>query len=393
MDKIFLTDAFRRIVKIKYITIDNSVFRLHYRVTTLLFVIFSILVTATQFFGDPIRCIQRDDIPEKVINTYCWIESTFTLPRALSMKVGEEVVYPGVDKYREGDEVIEHAYYQWVCFVLFLQGLLFYVPRIIWKSWEGEHISNLLMGLNKPVMKSDDRDENCRLLASYFKDNWHRHNGYGFRFFVCECLNFVNVVGQIYLIDRFLGGEFTTYGPKVIQFTQMNQEDRYDPMIRVFPRMAKCTFHRFGSAGSVQTHDALCILPLNIVNEKIYVFLWFWLVILAVISGINVAYRILVIGWPRMRFILLWNRNRIADKSDIETIMKDISFGDWFIIYLLSNNMHSLHFRSFIAVLADVLNAQRLKNKGLDVLDKSLDPSKKGKKSIEVRDKSDEPLV
>ncbi|XP_067136972.1 innexin inx2-like [Centruroides vittatus] len=382
MDKIFLTDALRGIIKIKRITIDNAVFRLHYRATTLLFITFSILVTATQFFGDPIRCIQRDDIPERVINTYCWIESTFTLPKALTKKVGEEVVYPGVDKHKNGDEVIEHAYYQWVCFVLFLQGLLFYVPRILWKAWEGGKINALVMEMHKPVMKKEDREDKCKQLASYFSDNWHRHNGYAFRFFICEFLNFVNVVGQIYLVDRFLGGEFTTYGPEVVKFAQMNQEDRFDPMIKVFPRMAKCTFHRFGSAGSVQTHDALCILPLNIVNEKIYVFIWFWMVILAIITGGNVAYRILVFGWPRLRFVLLRNKNIIADKKDIEVIMKEIQFGDWFILYLLSSNMHSLHFREFMSMLAEKINLKRLENKGLDVLD-SGDLGKR-KKSLEA---------
>ena len=54
------------------------------------------------------------------------------------------------------------------------------------------------------------------------------------------------------------------------------QEDRLDPMIYIFPRMTKCTFHKFGPSGEVEKHDALCILPLNIVNEKIYIFIWFW---------------------------------------------------------------------------------------------------------------------
>ena len=47
-------------------------------------------------------------------------------------------------------------------------------------------------------------------------------------------------------------------------------------MIYIFPRMTKCTFHKFGASGEVEKHDALCILPLNIVNEKIYIFIWFW---------------------------------------------------------------------------------------------------------------------
>ena len=35
-----------------------------------------------------------------------------------------------------------------------------------------------------------------------------------------------------------------------------------------------------------QKHDALCMLPINVVNEKIYVFLWFWLLLLAIIRTI-----------------------------------------------------------------------------------------------------------
>ena len=38
----------------------------------------------------------------------------------------------------------------------------------------------------------------------------------------------------------------------------------------------QCTFHKFGTSGEVEKHDALCLLPLNIVNEKVYIFLWFW---------------------------------------------------------------------------------------------------------------------
>ena len=42
----------------------------------------------------------------------------------------------------------------------------------------------------------------------------------------------------------------------------------------------QCTFHKFGTSGEVEKHDALCLLPLNIVNEKVYIFLWFWSVII-----------------------------------------------------------------------------------------------------------------
>ena len=92
-------------------------------------------------------------------------------------------------------------------------------------------------------------------------------------------------------MDRFFDGAFLTFGLEVIAFAEQDQEDRLDPLIYVFPRMTKvmldfwnqcsndtfqCTFHKFGSSGEVEKHDALCLLPLNIVNEKVYIFLWFW---------------------------------------------------------------------------------------------------------------------
>ena len=38
---------------------------------------------------------------------------------------------------------------------------------------------------------------------------------------------------------------------QVIAFAERDQEDRLDPMIYIFPRMTKCTFHKFGSSGEV----------------------------------------------------------------------------------------------------------------------------------------------
>ena len=70
-------------------------------------------------------------------------------------------------------------------------------------------------------------------------------------------------------MDRFFDGAFLTFGLEVISFAEQDQEDRLDPLIYVFPRMTKCTFHKFGTSGEVEKHDALCLLPLNIVNEKV----------------------------------------------------------------------------------------------------------------------------
>ena len=38
-----------------------------------------------------------------------------------------------------------------------------------------------------------------------------------------------------------------------------------------------------------QKHDALCMLPINVVNEKIYVFLWFRLLLLVIIRNNKIS--------------------------------------------------------------------------------------------------------
>lgn len=55
----------------------------------------------------------------------------------------------------------------------------------------------------------------------------------------------------------------------------------------LFPSQAKCDYYNFGSSGTIQRIDALCILPQNVVNEKIFVFLYFWITFLLLFSLIH----------------------------------------------------------------------------------------------------------
>lgn len=52
----------------------------------------------------------------------------------------------------------------------------------------------------------------------------------------------------------------------------------------LFPSQAKCDYFNFGSSGTIQYIDSLCLLPQNVLNEKIFVFLYFWMIILLVLT-------------------------------------------------------------------------------------------------------------
>lgn len=159
-------------------------------------------------------------------------------------------------------------------------------------------------------------------------------------------------------MDFFLDGEFTTYGSDVVRFTEMEPEERVDPMSRVFPKVTKCTFHKYGPSGTVQKFDGLCVLPLNIVNEKIYVFLWFWFIILAILSGLSLAYRAAVVAGPKLRLILLRARARLSPHTQIETIARKCQIGDWFVLYQLGKNIDPLVYKELVADLAAKLDGK-----------------------------------
>ena len=76
---------------------------------------------------------------------------------------------------------------------------------------------------------------------------------------------------------------------QVFTFIKEPDENRIDPINRVFPKMTKCTFHKFGPSGNIEKIDSLCLLPINVINEKIYVFLWFWLVVLASLTVVSLV--------------------------------------------------------------------------------------------------------
>ena len=60
------------------------------------------------------------------------------------------------------------------------------------------------------------RPPHQRALARYLVRTLNTHNIWAARLYLSELLLLVNVIGNIYFIDTFLGGEFSTYGLQVL---------------------------------------------------------------------------------------------------------------------------------------------------------------------------------
>jgi len=206
-------------------------------------------------------------------------------------------------------------------------------------------------------------------IKRYFQESTKSHAGYAIKFFLCEVLALVNVVGQIYFTDKFLGNEFTTYGWDVLSVTAGNPEDRADPMNVVFPKVTKCTFHKYGPSGTITKHDGLCILALNIINEKIYVFLWFWFVSVAMISALALLYRVVIFLMPSIRVTVIMGRSLYqVEKRTVEDVLNCPrhswvdKIGDYFVMYLLTKNLPPIAMKELLEELRPVMQPSKTIN-------------------------------
>ena len=96
---------------------------------------------------------------------------------------------------------------------------------------------------------------------------------------------------QLYIMDLFLGRRFFNLGSNIFNYAilraALNEVDLitlicknylFYPVLfltQVFPRVVMCSMDAFGLTASVSKISGLCTLPVNIVNEKIYLILWF----------------------------------------------------------------------------------------------------------------------
>ena len=92
----------------------------------------------------------------------------------------------GIDRPHQGvgpesgdeNDIKRHAYYQWVPFMLFLQGVMFYIPHYLWKTFEDKKMDKITSGLRGKTFNTDGRRDACEHLISYLWETRGMHNAY-----------------------------------------------------------------------------------------------------------------------------------------------------------------------------------------------------------------------
>ena len=133
--------------------------------------------------------------------------------------------------------------------------------------------------------KEDDLNHLVKKEAKVFKrlkkGRWTT-NTYYLKFFACQCLALLVVYQTFHRTDQFLDGKFWSYGIDTYVYYNHTESERRsldlpNPMCNTFPTIVACKFKYTGPGGGLTDYNSYCILSQNIINDKIYLALWFWL--------------------------------------------------------------------------------------------------------------------
>ncbi|KAL4217042.1 hypothetical protein ACF0H5_023498 [Mactra antiquata] len=282
---------------------DDWVDRLNHIYTVVILIIFALFTGGGQYAGDPIQCWCPAHFTGSYVaytKSYCWIKNTYYLPM-------EDTISPDNDSH----QTQELTYYQWIPLILLFMAFLFKFPSFVWRMLAGNSGINLNkiveMTASTQVGDHKKRDGIVESIATYL-DRWLEANRQyhwnvmvrmrqrASKFcFMCnkregtyltglylftKLLYVVNIICHFFILNAFLGGFFEMWGIEAVNSLAQEQVTKES---RRFPRVTLCDF-KIRQLQNIQDYTVQCVLPINLFNEKIFVFLWFWFVLVAIVT-------------------------------------------------------------------------------------------------------------
>ncbi|KRX25796.1 Innexin unc-9 [Trichinella nelsoni] len=284
---------------------DDVVDRANYFYTPSLLLLFALIISTRQWIGQPIECWVPAEFKyawEEYTENFCYIQDTYWLP------LNDTI--PG--RSERGHKHI--SYYQWVPFILGVQALFFGAPFALWR------ICNFRSGFNIETIVSVARE-------STLKESWDDENSQTsiIAAFLCEVLQLKRTFETYcrssgrssWLNGKLLNsGSFLTFAYTLVKFLYvvncslqllfmqivLATGRQWMPniflrllsgtgweMTGVFPRVTMCDFE-VRVLRNLNRYTVQCVLMINMVNEKIFLLVWCWTVVLTCINSLHLVY-------------------------------------------------------------------------------------------------------
>nr|BAE78813.1 innexin4 [Dugesia japonica] len=294
---------------------DDFIDRLNYQITGILLFLFIGIIGIRQYVGKPIQCWSPQEFTrgwEEYAENYCWVSNTYYA--SVSNRLP--------DKPNRKDLMI--GYYQWAWIFLGVQALMFYIPCILWRGLYNQsrfnirRIIQMSASATDIIMPLSEKNGNAssntsiKFIAKYLDScirrrhlgrckpdkklnnnikpghqvstSWccsHKSgNCLTILYLLIKLLYILNAISQVYLMEIFIGTKYTFYGVYVLKdlLRGLHWADSGH-----FPRVTFCDFQA-KKLGKNHLYTLQCVLPINMILEKVFIILWFWIVLLFIIN-------------------------------------------------------------------------------------------------------------
>jgi len=276
------------------------------------------------------------------------------------------------------------------------QALLFYLPSVIWHAFNsraGVDADNIMAAAQtfSQTDAAEQRNSNVTMIRNQihrflytrqdtekeFKFAVVRKKGLvGRRFgtyliilyIFTKFLYLVNVVGQLIILNKILSIQFGLYGYEVLTWMIRDYDWTTSPQV-AFPRVTMCDF-TIRRLGNLHPYTVQCTLPINLYNEKIYMFLWFWMVFVAVCTSFSLIVWFIRAVVTKDRVIYIKNHLKMmeklespSDEKKAEEFTKEYLRPDGiFLLRLIGHNTNTLTVTEIICALWDSWHPKEPKN-------------------------------
>uniref|UniRef100_A0A914DW88 Innexin n=1 Tax=Acrobeloides nanus TaxID=290746 RepID=A0A914DW88_9BILA len=258
--------------------------RLNFVVTPVLLLIFAVIVFSKLYVGNPIECMtpnQFTDDKKQYAEGICLL-STYVIPlEHIPSEIGDH-------------QSLEISYLRWIPFILALQALMFYAPKLLWDSWHcqsGIDINSIMYDIQRIcALTYEERQNEILTLVSHIKNHLlhARRRILSICYILTKTLSLINLLVQFLLINYYFG------------LWKISWEDIDGYGLQAFPKISFCDL-QWRNLGQINRFTIQCFLSVNTFNEFIYVTLWFWILFLTIITLINFIYELIILFNQKMQ--------------------------------------------------------------------------------------------
>lgn len=126
---------------------------------------------------------------------------------------------------------------------------------------------------------------------------------------------------------------------------------------KIFPMAVKGTYESYDLLGSLQKFDALCLLPLNILNQKLFIIVWVWYIVQLILSISDLFYWFIVSYSEYVRISILYQKSMKSVSRELLLYASHRAhLGQFFVLNQIAKNIKPITFVELIFNLA--LNAK-----------------------------------